>query len=80
MSKCGNKKCSKTEYNTEQQNLLNEQNHYLKNEVEKLKQELAKTNNDLTRLMHACNEQMDLLMEMVQGCLNIVLTKNDKET
>ena len=60
-----------------QQNDLDQKNKDLEDQVRFLKKEIEKTNNDLTRLMHAQNQQMDLLMEMVQSCLNIVL-KNEE--
>lgn len=75
MSKCKKEKCKN--YNTIQQDILDQKNKDLESEVEYLKKEIEKTNHDLTRLMHAQNEQMDLLMEMVQNCLDIVL-KNEE--
>ena len=79
--KCKSKKCTEqsSDYNSEQQVLLDEQNKNLEKEIQILKRELDKTNDDLTRLMHAQNEQMDLLMEIVQSCLTIVLKRDEEE-
>ena len=81
MKKCKSKKCTdqSSDYNSEQQVLLDEQNKNLEKEIQILKRELDKTNDDLTRLMHAQNEQMDLLMEIVQNCLTIVLKRDEEE-
>lgn len=77
MSKCKKEKCKN--YNTVQQDILDQKNKDLESEVEYLKKEVEKTNHDLTRLMHAQNEQMDLLMEMVQNCLDIVLRNEENK-
>jgi len=83
MTSCSSKKCKKkcesSNYNVLQQEELDRQNEKLKIEVENLKKEIDKTNNDLTRLMHAQNEQMDLLMEIVQNCLNIVIKSDEQK-
>ena len=83
MTSCSSKKCKKkcesSSYNALQQEELDRQNENLKIEVENLKKEIDKTNNDLTRLMHAQNEQMDLLMEIVQNCLNIVIKSDEQK-
>ena len=66
---CKNSKCPN--YTEEQMKILQE-------EIENLKKEVEKINNDITRLVHAQSEQLDLIMEDVSKVLNIVFKDQDE--
>ena len=56
-----------------------EQAEMFKKEIEKLKLEVEKINNDITRLVHAQSEQLDLIMEDVSKVLNVVFKEESSE-
>lgn len=67
---CKNSKCP---------NYTEEQMEMLKTEIEKLKLEVEKINKDITRLVHAQSEQLDLIMEDVSKVLNVVFKEESTE-